>query len=152
MAQWVKNLPAWDTGDVGTIAWLGRSPGGGKGNPLQYSHLKNPMIRGVWWVTVHRIEKIWNGTPLQYSCLENPRDGGAWWAAVHEVAQSWIWLNRLSSSSSMLGITIEKNLCSQFKLKFWIPLWPVKSQYCICIEIVHINKNIDFIKISNAEV
>ena len=52
----------------------------------------------------------------------------------------------------MLGITIEKNLCSKFKLKFWIPLWPVKAQYCICIEIGYINKNIDFIKISNAEV
>ena len=41
-----------------------------------------------------------NGNPLQCSCLENPRDRGAWWAAVYGVAQSWIWLKRLSSSSS----------------------------------------------------
>ena len=55
-----KNLPA-NTGnprDTGSILGSGRSPGGG------------------------------NGNPLQYSCLENPRDGGAWWAAVYGVAQS----------------------------------------------------------------
>ena len=44
MAQWVKNLPAKarDTGDVGSIPRLGRSPGGGNGSPLQYSCLENP--------------------------------------------------------------------------------------------------------------
>ena len=54
----VKNLPAGDTGDPGSIPGSGRSPGGG------------------------------NGNPVQYSCLENPRDGGAWWAAVYGVTQS----------------------------------------------------------------
>ena len=60
----LKNLPAnaGDIGDVGLILGLGRSPGGGHGNPLQYS------------------------------CLENPMDGGAWWATVHSVAQSWTQL------------------------------------------------------------
>ena len=43
MAQWVKSLPAGDTGDVGLIPGSGRSPGEGNGNPLQYSCLKNPM-------------------------------------------------------------------------------------------------------------
>ena len=45
----VKNLPinAGDAGDVGSIPGLGRSPGGGQGNPLQYSCLENPMDRGV---------------------------------------------------------------------------------------------------------
>ena len=48
----VKNLPAnaGDIRDVGSIPGLGRSPGGGHGNPLQYSCLENPMDRGVWWV------------------------------------------------------------------------------------------------------
>ena len=41
-----------------------------------------------------------NGNPLQCSCLKNPRDGGAWWAAVYGVAQSRTRLKRLSSSSS----------------------------------------------------
>ena len=49
---------ACNVGDLGSIPGLGRSPGEG------------------------------NGNPLQYSCLENPMDGGAWWAAVHGVTES----------------------------------------------------------------
>jgi len=41
------------------IPGSGRSPGGGNGNPLQYSCLENPMDRGAWWATVHRIPKSW---------------------------------------------------------------------------------------------
>ena len=48
---------AGDAGDAGSIPGAERSPGGGHGNPLQYSCLKNPMDRGAWWVTVHRVEK-----------------------------------------------------------------------------------------------
>ena len=53
----VKNLPenAGDISDVGSIPGLGRSPGGGNGNPLQYSCLQNPMDRGAWWATVHKV-------------------------------------------------------------------------------------------------
>ena len=40
-------------GIVGLIPGLGRSPGGGNSNPLQYSSLGNPMDRGAWWATVH---------------------------------------------------------------------------------------------------
>ena len=40
---------ARDTGDTGSISWLGRSPGGRHGNPLQYSCLENPMDGGAWW-------------------------------------------------------------------------------------------------------
>ena len=55
----VKNLPAnaGDVGDVGSIPGSGRSPGGGNGNPLQYSCLKNPSDRGAWQATVHRAAK-----------------------------------------------------------------------------------------------
>ena len=49
-----ENLPAYAR-DLGTIPGLGRSPGGGNGNPLQSSCLKNPMDRGAWWATVHGI-------------------------------------------------------------------------------------------------
>ena len=59
VAQMVKNLPGKDGKDLGSIPGSGRSPGGG------------------------------NGNPLQYSCLENPMDGGAWCAAVNGVAKSW---------------------------------------------------------------
>ena len=40
---------------------LGRSPGGGHSNPLQYSCLQNPMDRGTLWTTVHRVAKSWTG-------------------------------------------------------------------------------------------
>ena len=57
----VKNLPvsAGDEKDTGLIPGLGRSPEGGHGNSLQYSCLENPIDRGAWWVTVHRITKSW---------------------------------------------------------------------------------------------
>ena len=57
----VKNLPA-NTGDIrdaGLIPGLGRSPGGGQGNPLQYSCLENPIDRRAWQATVHRVAKSW---------------------------------------------------------------------------------------------
>ena len=43
---------ACNAGDLGSIPALGRSPGGGQGNPLQYSCLENPMARGAWWAAV----------------------------------------------------------------------------------------------------
>ena len=46
-------------GDAGLIPGWGRSPGGGHGNPLQYSCLENPMDRGAWWATVHGVLKSW---------------------------------------------------------------------------------------------
>ena len=46
-----------DIRDVGSILGLGRSPGGGYGNPLQYSCLENPMDRGAWRATVHQVAK-----------------------------------------------------------------------------------------------
>ena len=57
----VKNLPAsaGDTGDAGSVPGLGRSPGEGNGNPLQYSCLENPMDRGTWQVKVHGVAKSW---------------------------------------------------------------------------------------------
>ena len=59
MALVVKNPPAnaGDVRDVGLIPGLGRSPGGGHGNPLQYSSLDNPTGREAWWATVHRLTK-----------------------------------------------------------------------------------------------
>ena len=58
MALVVKNLPA-NAGDVKRRVldpWVG-NPGGGNGNPLQHSCLDNPMDRGAWWATVHRVTK-----------------------------------------------------------------------------------------------
>ena len=49
----VKRLSAYNVGDPGSISGLGRSPGEGNGNVLQYSCLENPMDGGAWWATVH---------------------------------------------------------------------------------------------------
>ena len=81
---------------LGSIPGLGRSPGEGKGHPLQYSGLENsiPCI-------VHGLAKIWMRLYflglLQYSCLENPKDGGAWWARVHGVTESQTRLSDFTS-------------------------------------------------------
>ena len=69
VAQTVKRLPAmretrvrsldWEDPWVGKIPGLGRSPGEGNGNPLQYSCLENSMDGGAWWATVHGVTKSW---------------------------------------------------------------------------------------------
>ena len=48
---------AGNAGDMGSIPGLGRSPGEGNGNPLQYSGLENPMDRGAWWAIVRGVAK-----------------------------------------------------------------------------------------------
>ena len=57
VALMVKNpsANAGDVRDMGLIPGLGRSPGGGNGNPLQCACLENPMDRGVWWATHHGV-------------------------------------------------------------------------------------------------
>ena len=66
----IHGLPQWlsgkesacnegETGDMGSIPRSGRSPEGGYGNPLQYSCLENPMDKGAWQATVHRVTKSW---------------------------------------------------------------------------------------------
>ena len=55
----VKNPPAnaGDIRDVGLILGSGRFPGGGNGNPLQYSCLENSANKGAWWATIHGVAK-----------------------------------------------------------------------------------------------
>ena len=59
VAQWVKKLPAMQehARDMGLTPGLGRSSGGGHGNPFQYSCLENLMDRGAWRSTVHGVAK-----------------------------------------------------------------------------------------------
>ena len=56
----VKNPPA-NAGDEGSIPGSGRSPGGGNGNTLHYSCLGNPIDRGAWRATAHRVTKSQTG-------------------------------------------------------------------------------------------
>ena len=53
----VKKNPPDSGRDAGSIPGLGRSPGGGNHNPLQYSCLGNPMDRKAWWATGHGVTK-----------------------------------------------------------------------------------------------
>ena len=54
----VSKESACNTGDLGSISGLGRYPGEGNGNPLQYSCLENPMDRGAWWAAVHGVARV----------------------------------------------------------------------------------------------
>ena len=64
---------ACNAGDLGLIPGLGRSPGEGNGNPLQYSCLGNPMDRGAWWATVHGVTE--SQTRLSYFHSLTPECG-----------------------------------------------------------------------------
>ena len=66
----IKNLPAnaGDVRDLGSTPGMGRSPGGGNGNPLHYSCLENPMDGGAWWATVHGSHKESDTTEHAHTC------------------------------------------------------------------------------------
>ena len=85
------------------------------------------------------------GTPLQYSCLENPMDGGAWWAAVHGVAKGWTRLNdftftfhfhavekEMATHSNVIAWRIRSSLFMGNK---------IKSRNSICCSLQAQNKN-----------
>ena len=108
-----KNLPAMQETRKSRVQSLGweDSPGGGHGNPLQYSCLENPTDQGAWWATIHRVAKsrtrpsdftthywalaysifLWRNYPNDikmsfiYTCPAYHR--GAWWATVPRVTE-----------------------------------------------------------------
>ena len=65
----VKNTPA-NAGDLGSISGLGRSPGEGNGNPLQYFFLGNPMDRGASRATVHGSQRIGHNLATEQQQLQ----------------------------------------------------------------------------------
>ena len=73
MAQRMSHLQCRRHRDLGSIPGLGRSPGEGNGNPLQYSCLENPLDKGAWWATVHGVSKSQTGLNDEYfdfHCLQ----------------------------------------------------------------------------------
>ena len=109
MALMVKNPPAnaGDVRDTESIPGSGRSPGGGYGNPLQYSCLENPMDRGACWATVHEVVKSqtwlkWLGKqayPWQ-RCWVAPKDDSLHLAKL----SCWVFLHYSSSWSLCLSV------------------------------------------------
>ena len=81
----VKN-PSTDAGDIGLIPGLGRSPGEGNDNPLQYSCLENRMDRGAWWAAVHGVGKSRPWLSTMHACSWEPWLPLLWWAQVLRVA------------------------------------------------------------------
>ena len=65
----VKNWLA-NAGHKGSIPGSGRAPGGGSGNPLQYSCLGNPMHRGTWWATVRWVTRVRRGWTTEHACTQ----------------------------------------------------------------------------------
>ena len=96
----VKNRLAnsGDIRDAGLIPGWGRSPGGGHGNPLQYSSLENPMERGDWWATVHRVTKSW--TPLKWLSTLCTSSCGIKMSCKTWVLPSSCWLSHWREESS----------------------------------------------------
>ena len=99
-------------GDAGSNPGSGRSPGGGNGNPLQYSCLENPMDRGAWWVTVHGVTKsrhdwVTERTHKEGKAIDNDTEGaqvlirvrvkGKWWekGLEYQVEAGWVLENLL---------------------------------------------------------
>ena len=64
----VMNLTA-SAGDVGSIPGMGRSPGEGNGNPFQSSRQENPMDKGPWWATVHRVSQNWSDQHFHFTVM-----------------------------------------------------------------------------------
>ena len=121
----ILGLPWWlrsskesvcNVGDLGSIPGLGKPPGGGHGNPLQSSCLENPMDRGAWWATVHRVEK-------SRTRLSN-------WAHTHVTPKSEhrIWSQKLNSVSPQLSLCLTHRHCL---LNEWIKEATASYQYLL---------------------
>ena len=87
----VKILPAnaRDLRDPGSIPELGKSPGGGHSNPLQYPCLENPMDRGAWTVTIHRVTQSQT------------------WLKQLSTARPWNWQNYTPPRTSLVAQTVK---------------------------------------------
>ena len=96
----VKNPPA-NAGDrdIGLMPGSVRSPGGGHGNPLQYSCLENPMDRGAWWATVHRVTKSWTRLKRlsMHACTHIRYLNGSKWLYVLTLFQQCLGVQLLYS-------------------------------------------------------
>ena len=115
MALVVKNLPAnaRDTGDAGLIPGSGRCPGEGNGNPLQYFCLGNPMDRGAWRATVHRV----TNSRTQLKCLACMQHAGHQQLDKHTaLTHHHPSLGRILGDSSLdnLNSPKEKNVTSWY--------------------------------------
>ena len=111
--QWLNGKEsvcnAGDAWDAALIPGLGRSPGGGHGNPLQYSCLEYPMDRGAWWATVHGVTKsqTWLmqlSTHGLVSYQGNQQRGMTRTTALIRRVTSWAWGKSIGRSVVWMGV------------------------------------------------
>ena len=108
----------------------GRFPGGGHGNPLQYSCLDNPTDRRAWWNTVHRVAKSQIRLKLLSTQAHVPYISG-----VTQYLSFYVWLISLSVTSSVFIHVIEGDSNSLlFKVED-IPVY-VCTAFCLCIQLL----------------
>ena len=101
-----------DTEDAGSIPGSGRSPGVGNDNPLQYFCLGNPMDRGTWQATVHRVAKSWARLSAQAS-IHSRRSS---WRGerVPRTSDSKLHLSKIAFSPSPKSSSTPKSFCFHF--------------------------------------
>ena len=98
---------ACNAGDPGSIPVLGRSPGGGNGNSLQYSYLENSIDRGTWRGPIHGVAKSW--TRLTHTHAHTELDRGDWRATVRGVAESDV--TEVTQHAQRTLPQVDKNAC-----------------------------------------
>ena len=118
----VKNLPACNAGDLGSVPGLGRSPGGGNGNPLQYSCLGNLMDRGAWRAIDHRGHKrVRHDLVTRQQYISQHAHVHVWKEINWEMGWGWGWKvggTRKGVSEKMKGIKVSA-------LKHWVNTDPL---------------------------
>ena len=130
MAQYLP-AKAGDAGDVGSVSGMGRSPGEGNGNPLQYSCLLLLLLLSHF-SHVQLCAGSPPGSPvpgmlqarvgchfLLHSCLENPMDRGAWWATVHAASQTH---------------TDTHTHTQEHAQYLSVPMWGGGLEMCVCVD------------------
>ena len=134
---------------MGLILGVGKSPGGGNGNPLQYSYLENPMDRGAWQAAIHGVSEShtqlsnWAHVPAS-ELLWNSGDGG--WLLLY---QAWSSFYLFSFGGSLFVFTLPIYL----SIWIWLSteeyiLWMEKYSLCVEMHIV-IAKSINWFILEN---
>ena len=94
---------ACNAGYLGLIPVSERSPGGGHGNPLQYSCLESPIDRGAWWVAVHGLTQSWTWLSkwhfhFHFLQISTQLEVGKWWQMLGGFT-IWIWIFDMDSEN-----------------------------------------------------
>ena len=136
MVVYVLGFPgAWDSkefacnaGDRGLIPGLGRCPGEGNGNPLQYSCLENPIDRGAWRATVHGVARVGHDSVTTPLCVYLP----SWTLSSISTSSSVCYFYQLDGASYIVNLPEKKHFELMIKIKvmdFLQYKWELSPQF-----------------------